>query len=388
MTVIQRMAKLSRWKLSNLLKRTALSKTQSLEGLFRRLFPPSTKSDAQSLSLCHLPLEIIHYIVSFLSTTSAAALAFCSHSMLFALGTKHWDDLRAMDYQERNNFLSILERDLPKYILCYQCAKLHLSSLKRTCDPYVPAWLRKRPCFINCGLDWYYPEQYFRYEHAHMAMKQHRLGLDSATFLNYISATKTIYQYTHTYQFSIEPRIRYGELFFRSQHRLLLPKGLHVTSEDIYMRVRITYRGQLCPHLGCCSVDEELWSKLLDCVTSYLTDQHHCTFYSGLKNCRYCPMEYEINTKSFGKHGSAIFITKWQNLGSCTTISDPMWQSHHYCPMDDDPPRQEFDFEAGTIKASFEGQNVFDFNSIITQADEKELLHNRYLNTYSVIKQK
>ena len=47
--------------------------------------------------------------------------------------------------------------------------------------------------------------------------------------------------------------------------------------------------------------------------------------YPEARQCPLCWTEYQIDIQSLQKDGIAVFITKWQNIGSGT--HDPQWKA-------------------------------------------------------------
>lgn len=76
------------------------------------------------LRLENLPWGLVHQIIDFLPTSSAAAMILCSRNLYFVIGTHHLETLRN-NKLELATFLDLLERDLPNYTFCNSCVKLH-----------------------------------------------------------------------------------------------------------------------------------------------------------------------------------------------------------------------------------------------------------------------
>jgi hypothetical protein len=167
--------------------------------------PPDFVPGRQSTSFADLPPELVQHIVTFLPTSSAAALALCNHRISSALGTQHWKALgsrREAGGQKpeeipimwegmadeppqtaRSDFLCPLERDLPQHIFCRRCELLHLlifepytsADCSRLCAiadlrPGGMAGLSRQTCFPL--LQW--------------IMRRHRMGLDRHRQVEYL----------------------------------------------------------------------------------------------------------------------------------------------------------------------------------------------------------
>ena len=326
------------------------------------IWPSAKRKGKQPLSLVDLPTEMLQHIASFLPTSSAAALALCSHSLNRFLGTQYWDKLREPHQEGRIDFLSLLEKDLNDYILCQRCAKLHLPDNRRFLDAYLsPEW---RPCFkADMSDDSMRHYHYiFRFEHVQMAMKQHRLGLDSGPHVDHLSNTKTYYMGRCTYQASIKARIVFDNFLLRIQDRVLIPPG-QVLGEPSALFT------DLCPHL------KSFGSGDGRCRLRHIHDQQRCSRCSGLKQCRYCPTEFQIDHKNFGKRGIVVYITRWMDFGAGLTAFDPKWQSHVKAKISGTRKYKEFEFAPGSIRSAFELQERSTFESIMTWGNFYEVLY-------------
>lgn len=210
------------------------------------------------------------YLASFLPTSSAAALALCSHSWSRVLGTQYWDKLREPQAGGREDFLSLKERDLPDHIFCERCVKLHLPD-RRGAVAIIISREQRRPCFqaaMSARADWYYSDR-LRFEHVQIAMKQHRLGLNSSRHVDHQSNTVTHgWRNPYAYQISMKARIVSNSFVVRAQDRLLTPTGEVVKSLPSYFT-------NICAHLTSLWRNDSL-SKMLLCRLGHLHDHHTC----------------------------------------------------------------------------------------------------------------
>jgi hypothetical protein len=106
-----------------------------------------------------------------------------------------------------------------------------------------------------------------------------------------------------------------------------------------------------------------------------------------LKQCNYCPTEYQIDLQECGQLGVAVVITRWLDLGEGQTFMDSKWWSrlstsytnHHvfagaggiYKKRLRD--RAPMPFEAGSIHTSFEQNEHLAFEPIQTPERVNEL---------------
>lgn len=311
---------------------------------------------------------MLQHIASFLPTSSAAALALCSRSLNRVLGTQYWEKLRETHQEGREEFLWLLEKDLPDYIFCQRCAKLHRPDSRGAVEVDLSLG-QQRPCFeadMSAHTIWYYRDR-LRFEHVQIAMKQHRLGLNSSIHVDHQSHTET-YESGSPYghQVSFNARIVSNTFLVRAQDRLLIP------ADEVVPSLPIEFLA-ICPHLPDMWLYHDELSEALRCRLSHLHDQHPCAKCDGLKQCRYCPTEYQIDQKSFGKRGNVIFITRWLDLGAGSTHLDPKWRSHVWEAASVGTDKA-FEFAAGSIRAVFELQEHFSFESIVTSDNLRKLL--------------
>ena len=359
---------------------------------FWRLLRPRKSSGSEmmcSRSFDLLPPEMIQHIASFLPASSAAALALCNHGLSGALGEHQWNLLRS-DPDERAVFLQCLERDLPEHLFCDRCAKLHLHR-----GPGV--FIRRHQCStidrIN-GTTQYYHSR-FQFEHVQMAMKLHRSGRDTKGYLAQLAPVDTTIRGTHNL-YLFEARIVAHEFFVRIQHWLFIPGNKAVQVPK--------YAFKVCHHLRTDDFQSPTRPankliSMLSCRIAHLNDkreQTSCERCSGLSRCDYCPTDFRVDFKSFAGRGTAVIVTKWMNLGAGRARSDPKWQTH-LRNIDDsmvlkemfcsDPARRHsalqrflsesegpFEFEAGSICATFEQKADFTFDSLVTSKQISKLL--------------
>jgi hypothetical protein len=94
-----------------------------------------------------------------------------------------------------------------------------------------------------------------------------------------------------------------------------------------------------------------------------------------LHQCNHCATEFRIDFKTFEGYGSAMFVTKWQDLGDG---EDEKWQSQLVGL--DGRTNTLVPFEAGSICKAFEenrgeeGSNGANDEWYLTRKDKEELL--------------
>jgi len=112
----------------------------------------SGAQETKRATLDSLPTELLQHIASFLPIASAASLALLNRPLRRALGDRYWLSLRdATRPSEKRDFLAILERDLPGFVLCHCCNRFHRwiaeESPRRTSEWGAAA--TRRECIIR-----------------------------------------------------------------------------------------------------------------------------------------------------------------------------------------------------------------------------------------------
>lgn len=178
--------------------------------------------------LGRLPPELISYTARFLPPDAAASFAFCCYSIYTILGTRYWKSLQTQDPQQLIAFLALLERDLPEYIVCSPCRKLHLPH-KET----IQAWMIQQrrnirflgaPCSqrqyrgMVCG----YIHFQFHFTNFQMAMKRYRLGLPYGDYFNSLGCG---WVDMSQFRYAVNAKIIAGSLVLRIQYIFLILIG-------------------------------------------------------------------------------------------------------------------------------------------------------------------
>jgi hypothetical protein len=320
-----------------------------------------------------LPVEIIQHIASSLPVASAAAWALCNRQLSQALGDQYWKTLRSKSTkckEEKDAFLQLLDRDLPDYLYCAVCMKLHLP-----CESGVREWqdndlfgrMQRRLCFdVDRKLKTHQYYAYsFRFEHVQRVMKMHSLGQDTKAYLRGLAPSTPNCQGTNSLHF-FEARIISDEVLVRVQHWSYFPIGTEV---------KIPRRGDLpeiCVHLRS-SVpyyfETNRMMRLLRCRAGHMErNENPCTDCFGLKRCHHCPTEFWIDSRSFPGQGAALVVTKWMTVGAGNSPVDPEWLSHLHGSDYWDYNSGDFS-ELGTIQEAFEHEAEAKFHALFDKVD-------------------
>ena len=304
--------------------------------------------------LCDLPAEILQLVADFLPTTSAASFALCSRFTYLAIGSQHWHHLRDQAHgEEKRQFLSILERDLPTFVHCHRCNQLHRRmEYERPRRPsglailHVPAM---KPCIRRDRIRMVWVFDYDLHFHfCQLVMRAYRYGPQYGIPLGALTHISTQSRQRSASQVFVSARIApaSGELILRIRYRILMQSEMHL--KDLQW-----YRVYICPHLIGVRHHSRL-SALLRCKMSHVNDRK-CPVCSVLIQCHHCATECLVETEDFGDLGLIVMITAWKNLGSCKTPTDRMWRDQAYDSQERLPLVEPvYHTHPGSINASFE----------------------------------
>ena len=298
-----------------------------------------------------LPPELIIYTTRFLPPDSAASFALCCHSIYAILGSRYWESLQTQD-QQRLAFLTLLERDLPKYIVCHPCKILHLS--QKESDESGVRWDPSQPIFRPCAREEFlggiigYIHQQFSFSTFQMAMKRYRLGLPYSDHLSRLGHDWTSHGYTGDemlpYQSRAQAKIVARSLILRIQYVLLIPP--HRT-----LQIPRWSPMSICPHIEIMELNNRMLEDI-QCKVKHNHSLRHCSKEFGLKQCYRCTTEYQLHLRERGQFGSVIVITKWLDLGEGRLRTDFKWRSHFINTKR--PAINTYIPKLGSIRNSFE----------------------------------
>lgn len=85
--------------------------------------PPHPQST--SLVFKTLPPELFQLIASFIPFSAAVSLTLTCRKASIILGSRYLDWLNVKGNRETLEFIKLLERDLPRHIVCVECEVLH-----------------------------------------------------------------------------------------------------------------------------------------------------------------------------------------------------------------------------------------------------------------------
>jgi hypothetical protein len=328
----------------------------------------------ESLSLVKLPVELILEITGFLTPLEATCFALtCTHIYSTIGGADNMRMWRQHNYFNTDEFLKLLDQDLPDHVACYHCKQIHAIKnagkyvfpnqfhgfqyfhqcfhLRGTQDDPIPM------CWREDAVDYLfrtYIHRNFSSTVLRMAMKRYQQGADCSSLLRLLTGNeKAQHPGGEVERIITISRIVGGELLTRKQW--VISKS---TSSPIPLSEPIT----ICSHIGYClgrSRDRRNF-QFWDFTTVFRNDDRftsnegiHRKAEEGLIQCKSCLTEFRIGPKLFGR--DALIITRWQNLGQGTSTQDREWRSHVA-----DPLFERVDYPLGSICDAFEGEEKFD----------------------------
>lgn len=302
-----------------------------------------------------LPSEIVICIADLLSRSAAASFALSCRRIRLILGNQHLDPMRP-------NLQVPLEVACPCCFLHHRCLGERHGNMLRGREQKLWSKLTNKEISICYYISEQFDDITFR-----SIMNLHRRGIHCSKMLSLFSRVYTAYLCGLTFQSTSAFRIANGSLIFRQQNWILYPDR-----KMIYPQPVISSRLVVCSHITMfnkflagkivCRLNhwqevecnrERHWE---DGVMRY--EEHNgehdasCSSCSGLFQCKFCPTEFQIDTKDLGRAGVAIVMRRWLDLGEGRTSLDPKWKSRlllkgRY------PTRTPVAFPAGSIKHSF-----------------------------------
>ena len=327
---------------------------------------PSTESQPQSSSLENspfkqLPTELIKSIAEFLPLSAAASFTLTCRPIWFILGSQYLDRIRATNGFNRPVFLDLLQRDLPRHILCLDCEMLHSRVQLR----------KQMPCTKTdyaSSVRWYIHDKFNSVAFL-LAMKLHHSGLNYDEQLSSLSGFRSLSMHSHILHQEFAPRIANGHFLLRHQTWLLLPARRKVEPPKRICTC-------VCPHWHFRMPYSMELTRKMACRASHWDNAQlnsRCPTCSGLFQCRTCPTEFQIDAMDFFEHGVALILTRWLDLGEGWSLLDGRYRSHvrHY--YGDQVP-----FKAGSIKAAYEGVDV-DMIRLLTPKYKAEMFKHKLL---------
>ncbi|KAH7411279.1 hypothetical protein BKA64DRAFT_704382 [Cadophora sp. MPI-SDFR-AT-0126] len=293
-----------------------------------------------------LPNELVLYISSFLPREAMAALALTCHPLRLALPESFFK----VPWEDKINFLELLERELPGHVVCRYCRKLH--AIERA-EMYLLTRIMRAP-YSACRWEqmWSDIDRYFHKEFSivvfEMAMKQYRLGLNTSRLLRLLSSEARTYQKVgYVEQHNALARVVDSRLLMRDQRTCFMPAD---HQESLPQNAKFV----ICPHFTLSTSSLETLKRLPDKFDrSDPPETQACPSGTDLIPCRYCHTEFRVSFRSFGDSGTGVSIMTWKDLGG--SLLDDKWRSHIGSEVDMIP------FDRGSLCTAFEDEDYRSF---------------------------
>jgi hypothetical protein len=283
---------------------------------------------APTPTLGGLPLELHCHIATFLSPISKALFALTCRRLYYGLDREYVKYLRdRSNSQHRRDFLEILEEDLPDYISCCRCLKLH--HLRPSDGPQCAGYhgrcpLPKKGRHHRCNSfdrelqEAGYVHSNFSHVDFQKVMKLHCRGRDTTELLEILSLQpSTQLRDGYVNQTSAVARILCHQertsLVVRQQS-IWLRCASHSTPTPNWQMFQT-----ICPHYYIDSIKPK---KI--CLKSTNRDRRFIK--SGyFQQCERCPTEFRIDEKDYYGGQSTLCITQWNNYGQGPAVGDRSW---------------------------------------------------------------
>ena len=284
----------------------------------RRAFHRRTVNDKEPL-IHMLPVEILQYISdTFLPLDAAASFTLCSRSMLRILGNEAFRSLSLECHTiEKTRFLKNWEKDLPDWLFCHHCSKLHPVNQIRDPGQYPHTSGEPECAQVNGFVSIEYDIN-IRYDYAQFIMRDYRLGRPYMLYLERLSKRSakhlpdTSLESVHTVD------IVGGELLIHTKHTLRLFRDWDVSS------IRMKFPA-FCSHLMD-RWNDSVFAQTLRCRLSH-ANRLPCIECAKLKHCRSCPTSFKLDVRTLETLVTEVRVDVWRCLGPCESPFSSKWHA-------------------------------------------------------------
>ena len=305
------------------------SRHRSVDGL-----ADANQSDAGSSSLRTLPSELLLMIALHLPLSDAANFALIDRRLSMLIGPTYWPRLRtsAVISGHREQFLSTFARDLPSWFYCHSCSHLHPRDRVGPPGPFnqpsKSLWCLQTN---SQGSLWSYVNVHgafsrynFEFHHLQLAMLRHYLGAgygistDELSFVQVNEFGDGDPRGRVTTLLSVEARVcaEPARLCLRLQNWAILQTRV---PELALERTKCVW---VCDHF--LAEEGEMFQLIESSLDEYCTRSERPQE-PKRHRCRRCNFVFQLEVLDTGSDGLAIVITKWLDLGSGLTPTDPKW---------------------------------------------------------------
>ena len=314
-------------------------KRRGQESRLTRTYPVPGASKRQRLVkplvLLDLPTEMVQYIASLLSPSSAAAFALTCKAVRNTIGPR-WDELRndagrMLQIDKRDyytDFLENLERDCPYFILCKFCCVLH--RWYRQGAPSKTEMVRSTPhywCHIFDGVISICEKYSIHYIQVKLAMRRHSFGPLWGISLDDFACDKiNVPLYLGSpgrncvNNFNAQAKIANDNLFLEVRFTVWIINGAAMKHELERYGIQICVHDKDLNHLWFAhEIKEHLGMAQCKAANEILVSQ-----------CAYCPTEFGAQWTEEKENGiarRAEIIMIWKCLGEGGTKRDWKWMS-------------------------------------------------------------
>jgi len=299
--------------------------------VFRAKPPPKL----QAASFQNLPTELLLSIVSFLSPVSQASLALTCRSFALILGPSAWKDARVnghASWVHHDEMLDVLQRDMSSeaWWRCPECTRYHTRRKICTKEGIIPTLQGlldiksrrdemkslklgnpKDPIYV---LDFYLLKS---------VMDRHRQGTPHGICLNSLRCRST-----RDFPLSETTRM---ELKYEALPKIVLDRLLlQITYTFTPLRIMFV-RNMAVTDISTLSFLRELnfWiCGHLQSSAAVIQATAGQTLKSGILYCKYCPLQYSVNTAISPPSAKCkvIEIKTWYNMGQGQSAKDVKWK--------------------------------------------------------------
>ncbi|KAL1986985.1 hypothetical protein VTN96DRAFT_5141 [Rasamsonia emersonii] len=238
-----------------------------------------------------LPTDLVIYIAEILPPASAAALVLTCRSMLNTIGRRSL----SLKRKDRLELLTILQPDMPKHVLCHQCAIFHCKySFYQQCH---------RKCALratdgSCCLPFSWAQQIMN---RHCYGPNHKLSAKMTYSDELDEHSRFSRRRTREFRITVNDLIIKQNIVVFFNHNDKLIKD----------REAFRYPYSICPHLWW---DEVFNAKrLLSKAGIFL-------------KCPVCQTEIRYRLKQVSEQQDSFHLTTWHLLGPCRHPSESQWR--------------------------------------------------------------
>lgn len=307
--------------------------------------------------LASLSAELWTHIARFLDPDDAANLALSSRILLGRFGDVCFRELdRASNKTSKIKFLLRIDSKLPSHLLCFVCCRYHVrlqpgkESLKPAnvlnpvfrCDNATNAACPPSRLRIT-------PGRVLPFTFAQLVMRAHKYTPESGISLQSLGRRwkDAASGWNHVSQYYIH---RNDHLLMRVVSQVHVDAGLTLAAQRLLLYSREDYT----PYFSVCAHWRDgVLMKSCKCALDHIpvprTDVYHsklrpdklpgfvslCGECRPIRRCPLCPTEYLVELKlvedkdapraSALRFKQALLVTRWSDLGDCTTPYTPEW---------------------------------------------------------------